>query len=125
MDGGDVALEQLKGEQAAVVAEAGAVAAREVGREKGLAMLLRAGGVLGGSCFLASLGLQALPSALEVDIAVDLARKAGASFLIVTPLLRLAVASALLGLRGEWRYVGYAAATMTLLAVTVGARMAG
>lgn len=103
---------------------AAVVSAREVGRERGLAMLLRAGGVLGGACFLLSLPLQAVPPSTQTDILVDLLRKAGASFLLVTPIARLGVAGTLLALRGEWKYLGYAAATLSLLALAVGARIA-
>lgn len=107
-----------------VVAEAPEVKARELGRERGLAMLLRAGGVLGGACFLASIPLQYLPPSAHTDVLADLLRKAGASFLIVTPIARLGVAGVMLALRGEWRYLAYAAGTLSLLALAVGARMA-
>ncbi len=95
--------------------------ARELGGERALALLLRAGGMLGGACFMASLSLRLLPETQTVHVAMDLLQKGGASFLIATPVARLGVAGALLGLRGEYRYAAYAVISLGLLALALGA----
>ena len=100
------------------------VRAREMGGERTVAMVLRAGAVLGGASFLLSLPLELLPPNQYVHTAIDLLRKAGASFLIVTPVARLGVAGTLLGLKGEWRYLLYAAVSVGLLLAAVGAGLA-
>ena len=56
-----------------------------------------------------------------VQVAIDTLRKGAASLLLVTPVARLVVAGAMLGLRGEWRYTLYAAGVLGLLAIAVGA----
>lgn len=101
-----------------------AITARALGGERTLALLLRSGGILGGVCFLASLPLRFIPASSEVAVATDLLQKAGASFLIVTPIVRLCVAGSMLAWKGEWRYLVYAMTSVALLAAAVGARLA-
>jgi len=110
---------------AGTVAEEPAVpalpASRELGGERTLALLLRAGGVLGGGCFLGALALRALPDGETVHVTQDLLQKAGASFLIATPVARLGLTGVMLGLKGELRYLVYALLSLGLLAVALGA----
>ena len=89
--------------------------------EQWISRLLRAGAVCSGGLFLTSIALEALPQSETVHVAIDVLRKGAASALLVTPVVRLVVAGASLGLRGEWRYALYAAGVLGLLAVAVGA----
>jgi hypothetical protein len=93
--------------------------------EKSLARVLHGGAAASGALFAASLALEVLPTSHGQEVAVDALRKAGASLLLGTPVVRLVVSGLTLGLRGEWRYAGYAAAVIALLGVAVGARLAG
>ncbi|QSQ24671.1 DUF1634 domain-containing protein [Pyxidicoccus parkwayensis] len=92
-----------------------------VAGDRWIARVLRGGAVLSGGMFVVSLGLEALPSSEDVHVTIDLLRKGAASLLLVTPVARLAVAGALLGLKGEWRYTVIAAGVLGLLAIAVGA----
>ncbi|MFL5349590.1 MAG: hypothetical protein ACJ8AT_32745 [Hyalangium sp.] len=105
----------------AAPARAPARVGRSVAGERWIARILRGGAVISGGMFLASLGLEALPQSQTVQVAIDTLRKGAASLLLVTPVARLVVAGAMLGLRGEWRYTLYAAGVLGLLALAVGA----
>jgi len=105
----------------AAVAPEAAPRARAMEGEKAIARVLRAGAVLGGGCFAASLALELLPQSARTGIAIDDLRKAGASLLIVTPVARIAIAGALLGMKGELRYLLYGAAILALLGIALGA----
>lgn len=94
---------------------------RAVAGEQWIARALRGGAVLSGGLFLASLPLELFPGSEPLDVTSDFLRKGAASALLVTPVVRLLVAGAMLGLRGEWRYSLYAAGVLGLLAVAVGA----
>jgi hypothetical protein len=94
---------------------------RAVAGERWIARVLRGGAVISGGMFLVSLGLEALPRSETVHVAIDTLRKGAASLLLVTPVARLVMAGAMLGLRGEWRYTLYAAGVLGLLALAVGA----
>ncbi len=94
---------------------------RPVYGDRLIATLLRVGGVAGGACFALSIVLHLLPFGHRLDVPVDLLRKAGASLLIITPVARLGIAGALLGYKGEWRYLAYTAAIIALLIVALGA----
>lgn len=89
--------------------------------ERWISRLLRTGALCSGGLFLLSLLLEALPDAEPVHVVIDLLRKGAASALLVTPVVRLVVAGASLGLRGEWRYTLYAAGVLALLALALGA----
>lgn len=95
--------------------------ARAEAGERWISRLLRTGALCSGGLFLLSLLLEALPDAEPVHVAIDLLRKGAASALLVTPVVRLVVAGASLGLRGEWRYTLYAAGVLALLALALGA----
>jgi hypothetical protein len=95
-----------------------------VAGERWIARVLRTGAVASGGLFLGSLALELLPQTEATSVAIDSMRKLGASLLLVTPVARLVVAGAALGLKGEWRYVLYAACVLGLLAVAVGAGFA-
>src|SRR5207237_1359263 len=97
------------------------VQARPVDGGRLIAWLLRSGAVLSGTLFGASLVLELLPQNYSASVAIDSLRKAGASVLLATPILRLVLAGGLLGVRGEWRYVVFAGGVLVLLAVAVGA----
>lgn len=94
---------------------------RAVAGERWIARILRGGAVISGGMFLASLAMEALPQSQTVQVAIDTLRKGAASLLLVTPVARLVMAGAMLGLRGEWRYTLYAAGVLGLLALAVGA----
>jgi len=95
--------------------------ARPIQGERLIATMLRVGGLAGGACFALSIVLHVASAPHRLDVPVDLLRKAGASLLIVTPVARLGIAGALLGSKGEWRYLAYAAAIIALLGVALGA----
>lgn len=96
----------------ALVAEAG---------ERWIAQLLRGGALLSGTLFLVSLALESLPDSEKVHGLIEVLRKVAALVLLVTPVVRLMVAGAALGRRGEWRYALYAVGVLGLLALAVGA----
>ncbi len=96
---------------------------RAVAGERWIARILRGGALISGGMFLASLALESLPSSLMAHVTIDALRKGAASMLLVTPVARLVVAGAMLGLRGEWRYTLYAAGVLGLLALAVSAGM--
>lgn len=89
------------------------------GGERWVARLLRAGALTSGALFLASLGLELLPETELQQAARGGLRKAAALVLLATPVLRLAAAGVVLGLRGEWRYAVCAAGVLALLALAV------
>lgn len=93
--------------------------------EKSLARVLHGGAAASGALFAASLALEVLPASHGQEVAVDALRKAGASLLLGTPVVRLVVSGLTLGIRGEWRYAAYAGAVIALLGVAVGARLSG
>jgi hypothetical protein len=95
-----------------------------VAGERWIARVLRTGAIASGGLFLGSLALELLPASEATSVAIDSMRKLGASLLLVTPVARLVVAGAALGLKGEWRYTLYAAGVLGLLAVAVGAGFA-
>jgi hypothetical protein len=94
------------------------------GAERAVGRVLRGGALLSGALFLASLGLELLPATPRVGIAIDTLQKAGASLLLVTPVVRLFVAGAVMGMRGEWKYALCAVYVLGLLALAVGAHVA-
>lgn len=98
--------------------------ARPLHGERTIARVLRVGGLAGGACFAASIGLRLFPDTERIAVMIDLLQKAGASMLIATPVVRLGVAGVALGLRGEWRYLVYSAAIVALLATALGAGLA-
>ena len=104
---------------------AGPTGARPLSRaesgERWISRLLRTGALCSGGLFLLSLVLEALPEREPVHVAIDLLRKGAASALLVTPVVRLVVAGASLGLRGEWRYTLYAAGVLGMLALAMSA----
>lgn len=107
---------------AAVVAAprvSGLPVTRGMDGERAIARVLRAGALLAGVCFAASVVLEALhvPS-LQQD--AELLRAAGATLLVVTPVARLVVAGVALGIRGEYRYSTYAAVILVLLIAAAG-----
>lgn len=93
---------------------------RAVPGERWIARVLRGGALFSGGLFLASLGVELLPQSESQSVAVDALRKGAASLLLVTPIVRLAVAGTVLGLRGEWRYTFYAGCVLVLLSLAVG-----
>jgi hypothetical protein len=98
---------------------------RSAAGERWIARILRGGALISGGMFLASLGLEALPRSLATHVTIDTLRKGAASMLLVTPVARLVMAGAMLGLRGEWRYTLYAAGVLGLLALAVSAGLQG
>jgi hypothetical protein len=98
---------------------------RAAAGERWIARILRGGALISGGMFLASLGMESLPRSFEAHVTIDTLRKGAASMLLVTPVARLVVAGAMLGLRGEWRYTLYAAGVLGLLALAVSAGMQG
>jgi uncharacterized membrane protein len=88
-----------------------------------IARLLRAGAVLSGLCFAASIVLDLLPQSHAQAYALDALRRAGVSLLVLTPVTRLVAAGVLLGLQGEWRFALYASSIVLLLALALGAGM--
>ena len=106
----------------AIAARAPAIPrARLVHGDRLISTILRVGGIAGGACFALSIALRLVPLGHRLDVPVDLLQKAGASLLIVTPVARLGLAGALLGFKGEWRYLAYTAAIVALLLVALGA----
>jgi hypothetical protein len=99
--------------------------ARGARAEVSVGRVLRFGVLISGSCFGASLLLEMLPVAQHISVAIDLLQKGAISFLLVTPAARLVVAGLSLGLRGEWKYALYAGGVLALLAVALGAGLAG
>lgn len=95
--------------------------ARTFGGERTLARVLRTGAVLSGALFVSSVALEALPQTQGVAQAIDVLRKVGVGVLVVTPLARLCVASALLTMRGERRFALYGAGVLALLGLALGA----
>lgn len=93
--------------------------------ERSIARVLRGGALASGALFLASLALEGVPETGSSALAIDVLRKAAASLLLGTPVLRLVVSGVALGLRGEWRYAAYAAAVLGMLGLAVGAHFAG
>jgi hypothetical protein len=112
-----------KAKAAAVPAEAHP-RAREFAGEGMIVWVLRAGSWCGGGLFLLSLALELLPAHSTVGVLISHLRVAGASVLLVTPIVRLAVGGLTLGLNGEWRYVLYALGVLTLMAIAIGAGVA-
>jgi hypothetical protein len=98
--------------------------ARSVVGERVISQTLRGGALLSGALFSLSLLAELLPSSTQSSVLIAQLRRAGASMLLITPVARLAVAGATLGLRGEWRYLMYAAGVLTLLAIAVTAGFA-
>lgn len=98
---------------------------RSAAGERWIARILRGGALVSGGMFLVSLGMEALPRSFTAHVTIDTLRKGAASMLLVTPVARLVVAGAMLGLRGEWRYTLYAAGVLGLLALAVSAGMQG
>jgi hypothetical protein len=98
---------------------------RAAAGERWIARILRGGALISGGMFLASLGMESLPSSLAAHVTIDTLRKGAASMLLVTPVARLVVAGAMLGLRGEWRYTLYAAGVLGLMALAVSAGLQG
>lgn len=96
---------------------------RSLTGERVIGQLLRGGAVLSGAMFASSLVLEALPQSQPVAVAIDTLRKSAASVLLVTPVVRVVAAGAMLGVRGEWRYTLFAGGILVLLAVAVGAGM--
>jgi uncharacterized membrane protein len=88
-----------------------------------IARLLRAGAVLSGVCFAASIVLELVPKSHAQAYALDALRRVGVSLLILTPVTRLVAAGVLLGMQGEWRFALYAGTIVLLLAVALGAGM--
>jgi hypothetical protein len=97
------------------------VSQRAEAGERWIARVLRGGALFSGTLFLGSLALEVLPDSERVDVLIDVLRKLAASVLLVTPMARLVVAGAALGLKGEWRYVFLTAGVLGLLALAVGA----
>ena len=93
--------------------------ARGMDGERVIALVLRAGALLAGACFAASIAVQAIP-ALPLQQDAELLRAAGATLLVVTPVARLVVAGVALGIRGEYRYSTYAAVILVLLIAAAG-----
>jgi hypothetical protein len=106
------------------VSEAELAQARPIDGGRFIAWLLRSGALMSGSLFAASLVLELLPQNYSASVAMDGLRKAGASVLLATPVVRLVVAGGLLGVRGEWRYAVFAGGILALLAAAVGAGLA-
>jgi uncharacterized membrane protein len=92
-----------------------------VGAERIIGRTLRVGALLSGSLFLLSLGLQTISASPSLAVDADGLRRAGASVLVVTPVVRLVVSGLALGRRGEWRYALCAAGVLSLLALAVAA----
>ena len=119
---------ELEAEHTAPGAQQPAAGVRRRGEavagERWIARVLRTGAIASGGLFLGSLALELLPQSEAASVAIDSMRKLGASLLLVTPVARLVVAGAALGLKGEWRYTLYAAGVLGLLAVAVGAGFA-
>ncbi len=95
--------------------------ARAVQGDRAIAMLLRAGAVSVGVCFVASIVVSMFPASPVQGWLVDYFRQSGVVLLIVTPALRLVAAGVVLGVHGEWRYAAYAACILLLLALAVAA----
>jgi hypothetical protein len=93
--------------------------ARGMDGERAIARVLRAGALLAGACFAASIALEAIP-ALPLRQDAELLRAAGATLLVVTPVARLVVAGVALGIRGEYRYSTFAAVILVLLIAAAG-----
>ncbi len=89
-----------------------------------VAQILRVGAVTAGALFLSSLVLELLPRTELVNVAIDVLRKCAMGALLLTPLVRIVAAGAVLGLRGEPRYALYAAGVLALLGIAVGAGFA-
>lgn len=87
--------------------------------ERAIALVLRAGAIMAGVCFLASILLEAIPDAPLMRDA-ELLRATGATLLVVTPVARLVVAGVMLGRRGEYRYATFAAVVLVLLMAAAG-----
>jgi len=92
---------------------------RAMDGERAIALVLRAGAILSGVCFLASILLEGIPDAPLVRDA-ELLRATGATLLVVTPVARLLVAGVALGRRGEYRYATFAAVILVLLMAAAG-----
>jgi hypothetical protein len=88
--------------------------------ERAIAAVLRAGAILAGLCFGASIVLERLSGVTGLARDAELLRATGASLLLVTPVVRLLVAGVALGLRGEHRYSVYAAVVLLLMVAAVG-----
>ncbi len=101
--------------------EVDSVAERAEAGERWIAHLLRAGALLSGMLFLASLGLESLSDSERAHVLTVVLRRVAALVLLATPVVRLMVAGATLGRRGEWRYALYAMGVLGLLALAVGA----
>ncbi|MGA9519835.1 MAG: hypothetical protein WBV82_00140 [Myxococcaceae bacterium] len=95
--------------------------ARAIQGDRAIAMLLRAGAVSVGLCFVASIIVSMFPATPVQGWLVDYLRQSGVVLLIVTPVLRLVAAGVLLGVHGEWRYAAYAAFILLLLAIAAAA----
>ena len=98
--------------------------AKEFAGELIISRALRGGAWLSGGLFLASLVLELLPQRTAVSVLISHLRVAGASVLLVTPIVRLAAGGVSLGIAGEWRYLAYALGVLALLAIAIGAGFA-
>ena len=83
--------------------------------ERAIASVLRTGAALSFACFTASLIVDRVSHAYAAQ--ADILRAAGASLLMVTPVVRLVVAGVALGQRREYRYSVYALAILVLMGV--------
>jgi hypothetical protein len=97
---------------------------KEFAGEWVISRALRGGALLSGALFLASLVLELLPQRTATSVLISHLRVAGASVLLVTPIVRLAVGGISLGYNGEWRYLAYALGVLALLAIAIGAGFA-
>lgn len=99
--------------------------ARAIEGERYIARVLKTGAFLAGGCFALSVILELLPADAAQGYAIDVLRKGGLMLLVVTPILRLATAGVMLGLRGEYRYTVYAGLVLALLMMTIAAGFGG
>lgn len=95
--------------------------ARAMAGERYIARVLKTGALLAGACFALSVVLEILPTGLAQGYVIDALRKGGLMLLVVTPIVRLAAAGVMLGLRGEYRYTVCATLVLLLLAMTLAA----
>lgn len=106
----------MKPAEPAVVAAPALPTVRAMDGERAIAGVLRMGALLAFACFSASLLVEAVATSGAYAAQADSLRAAGASLLIVTPVVRLVVAGVALGFRGEYRYSAYAVAILALMA---------
>ncbi len=98
--------------------------ARDGQGDRAISLLLRAGSVSVGLCFIASMIVSLFPPSPEQRWLVDYLRQSGVGLLIATPVFRLIAAGVALGAHGEWRYTGYAASILLLLALAMASGLA-